>query len=100
MSQDRLTKLARGQPCQVRIPQVCSGDPETVVAAHYRSISLGAGIGIKPQSWLTAHACAACHDAIDGRVKTNFTRTELRLMHCEAVMRTLLVLVHRGEIDL
>ena len=97
---DRFTKLARGMPCQVRIPLVCNGNTETTVAAHYRSISLGAGVGIKPQSWLTAHSCSACHDAIDGRVKTNFDRNELRLMHAEAVMRTLLVLTQRGEIDL
>jgi len=70
------------------------------VAAHYRSVSLGAGTAIKPKDWLAAHACSGCHDAIDGRVKTNFTRTELRLMHAEGVLRTLLALVQRGEIDL
>ncbi len=87
-----LTRAARGQPCLVRIPGVCCGNPETVVAAHYRSVSLGAGTGIKPHDMLSAHACDQCHAAIDGRVKTNFTRTELRLMHAEGVFRTWLAM--------
>lgn len=100
MTQDRYSRFARNAPCQVRVPGICNANPETTVGAHYRSISLGAGIGIKPQSFLCAHACSACHDAIDGRVKTVFTRDELRLMHAEGVMRTQVYLVHRGEIDL
>ena len=100
MSQDRYTKLARGMPCQVRLPG-CDGGGETTVAAHYRSISLGAGIGIKPQSWLVAHACHHCHDIIDGRADLpEYDRDSKRLAHAEGVMRTLLALQQRGEIDL
>jgi|HubBroStandDraft_6_1064221.scaffolds.fasta_scaffold377701_3 hypothetical protein len=100
MTQDRYTKLARNQPCQVRLPG-CDGGGETTVAAHYRSISLGAGIGIKPQSWLAAHACAHCHNIVDGRAELpHFGRDAKRLAHAEGVMRTLLALVHQGEIDL
>ncbi len=101
MSQDRYTKLARGMPCQVRLPG-CDGGGETTVAAHYRSVSLGAGIGIKPQSFLVAHACHHCHNVVDGREKMRpgASRDQIRLAHCEAVLRTLLALVQRGEIDL
>ncbi len=91
-----ITEAARGQPCQVRVPSYCNGNVETVVAAHYRSISLGAGTGIKPSDILCAWACAPCHDCIDGRIRTNYTRNELRLMHAEGVMRTLLKLVDMG----
>lgn len=101
MTQDRYTKLARGMPCQIRLPG-CDGGGETTVAAHYRSISLGAGIGIKPQSWLVAHACFHCHNIVDGRDKIQHgpSRDQIRLAHAEGVMRTLLALVQREEIDL
>lgn len=36
MRQTKLTKAARGRECQVRIPGVCNGNPETTVLAHYR----------------------------------------------------------------
>ena len=34
MRQTKLTKAARGRECQVRIPGVCNGNPETTVLAH------------------------------------------------------------------
>ena len=85
----KLTASARGQLCEVRVPGVCNGNPETTVAAHYRMLPY-CGTGIKPPDILTAYACSSCHDAIDGRRKTGFSRTELRLMHAEGVFRTLL----------
>jgi hypothetical protein len=99
MSQDRYTKLARGMPCQIRLPG-CLDSTETVVLCHYRSISLGAGIGIKPQSWLGAWGCMHCHNIVDGREKILASRDEIRLAHAEGVMRTLLALVQREEIEL
>ena len=45
-----LRKAARGRECQVRIPGVCNGNPETSVLAHIRLA-----------------ACSACHDEIDRR---------------------------------
>jgi hypothetical protein len=35
-----------------------------------------------------AISCNDCHDAIDGRTKTEYTRDELKLMHAEGMMRT------------
>ena len=80
-------KLARGQPCQVRIPGICNGNPETTVAAHYRMAGT-CGVGMKPDPMQCAWACSSCHDAIDGRKRTAYTRDELRLMHAEGVFRT------------
>ncbi|HBZ7600867.1 TPA: DUF1364 family protein [Klebsiella pneumoniae] len=40
-------KSARGQECQVRIPGVCSGHPETSVLAPYR-LAGTCGAGCKP----------------------------------------------------
>ncbi|HHU2080749.1 TPA: DUF1364 domain-containing protein [Escherichia coli] len=42
-----LRKAARGRECQVRIPGVCNGNPETSVLAHIRLAGL-CGTGIKP----------------------------------------------------
>ena len=39
-----LRKLARGRDCQVRIPNICNYNPDTVVLAHIRMAGLtGAG---------------------------------------------------------
>lgn len=64
----KLRKAARGQPCLVRIPGVCNGDPETTVLAHWRAPGL-AGMGQKPHDLIGAWACSACHDEVDGRTR-------------------------------
>lgn len=93
-----LTRSARGQPCLVRIPQICNGQPETVIAAHYRSVSLGAGMGLKTNDILTAFCCSSCHDAADHRTQTQFTRNEIRLMLAEGVLRTIMQRWENGQI--
>ena len=82
-----LRKLAKGQPCMIRVPGVCNRNPETTVLAHYR-LGGTCGTGMKPPDMLGAWACSACHDAVDGRVRSTWSRCELRLMHAEAVFRT------------
>lgn len=61
-----LRKAARGRECQVRIPGVCNGNPETSVLAHIRLAGL-CGTGIKPPDLIATIACSACHDEIDRR---------------------------------
>jgi hypothetical protein len=79
-------KSAKGQPCMVRIPGVCNGDPETTVLAHYRLAGY-CGTGLKPDDDMAAWACSSCHDEVDRR--TQFTNTEYaRLCHAEGVLRT------------
>lgn len=90
-----LRKLAKGRDCQVRLPGICNGNPETVVLAHFRMVGL-AGVGMKPPNVLGAWACFTCHNAIDSRTSTGMTRDELRLAHAEGVMRTLAILVSEG----
>ena len=81
-----LRNAARGKPCMIRIPGICSGNPETTVLAHYR---LNTGGALKPHDLQGAWACSACHDVVDGRVRTDlYTRGELRLMHAEGCFRT------------
>ena len=61
-----LRNAARGRECQVRIPGVCNGNPETSVLAHIRLAGL-CGTGIKPPDLIATIACSCCHDEIDRR---------------------------------
>ena len=61
-----LRKAARGRECQVRIPGICNGNPETSVLAHIRLAGL-CGTGTKPPDLIATIACSACHDEIDRR---------------------------------
>ena len=82
----------------VRVPAVCNGNRETTVLAHYRLIGLS-GAGMKSPSIIGAFACSDCHDAIDGRRQTQFSREQLRLMHAEGVMRTQAQLIADGIVS-
>lgn len=93
-----LRKAARGRECTIRIPGVCSFNPETSVLAHYRLSGL-CGIGIKPSDLTGAIGCDNCHAAVDGRLKTEYSYEELRLMHAEGVLRTLDIWEREGLIS-
>ena len=79
-----LRKTARGQPCMVRIPGICNHDPETTVLAHLG----GAGMGRKHDDAFGAFCCSACHDVIDGRAKSEYSRYDIRMMHLDGILRT------------
>jgi hypothetical protein len=51
---------------------------------------------MKPIDLLGAWCCSACHDAIDGRSKTDYTREQLDLWHLEGMCRTIAALHRRG----
>ena len=86
----KLTKLARGRECQVRLP-CCNYNVETTVLAHYR-LAGTCGMGMKPNDLQGAWACSACHDEIDRRTR-NFDNDFVRLAHAEGVFRTIYILV-------
>ena len=93
----KLTKLARGRECQVRLP-CCNHNTETTVLAHYR-LAGTCGIGMKPNDLQGAWACSACHDEIDRRTRL-FEPEFVRLAHAEGVMRTIDILVKEDAIKL
>ncbi|MDK1289800.1 DUF1364 domain-containing protein [Pseudoalteromonas umbrosa] len=62
----KLRNSAQGQECQVRIPGVCNGNPETVVLAH---VGKGSGMGQKCDDIHATFCCSACHDEIDRRTR-------------------------------
>jgi hypothetical protein len=92
-----LSKLARGQDCQVRLPGVCNFNPETTVLAHYR-LAGTCGMGIKPPDLLGAWCCSSCHAVVDGQGESALERDERRLAFAEAVMRTLVKLIQLGKV--
>lgn len=98
MRQTKLTKAARGRDCQIRVPGVCNGNSETTVLAHFRLTGTRCGTGLKPHDLQAAWACSACHDAVDARSKTEFSRDELRVMHMEGVVRTIDILISEGKV--
>jgi hypothetical protein len=92
----KLRKLAKGQPCMVRIPHVCNYDPATTVLAHYRLSGIS-GIGMKSPDEIGAWCCSACHSAIDAG-HADYSRDELKLYHAEGVFRTQAQLIKDGVI--
>ena len=91
-----LRKLAKGRDCQVRLPGICNGNPETVVLAHFRMAGL-AGVGMKPADLFGAWACSACHDEIDRRTR-HMSADDARRCHLDGVIRTQAALLSEGAI--
>lgn len=81
----KLRNSARGQDCMVRIPGVCNFNPETTVLAH---VGEGGGMGQKTDDIEAAFCCSNCHDAIDGRLKTDWHKQELVLFALRGAERT------------
>jgi len=96
----KITEAARGMPCLINLP-ICNWNPETTVAAHYRDTALGAGMGIKPPDILSAHACSACHDVIDGRRHIDgWTHEQIRAAHALGVLKTIYKLQKLGKVKI
>lgn len=92
-----LRKIARGQSCQIRLPGVCNGNPETTVLCHYRLSGIS-GIGKKSPDWMGAWGCSDCHRVVDGQTRSQFEREELKLYLAEGVFRTLDQLYRMGAL--
>ena len=90
----KIMKFARGKDCTVRIPGVCSFDPEKSVGAHRN----GYGMGGKFHDFQTAICCSKCHAVLDGKVRSEFTPDELLLMHYEGIMRSQEIYFNEGLI--
>ena len=93
----KITKSARGEQCQIRIPGVCNRNPETVVWCHANGSAAGKGIGMKSPDLLGAYGCSACHDVYDGRdMRYGYMREEVDLMFWEGHARSLRILIEKG----
>ena len=87
MTKGFLRKYAKGQPCQVMLPNVCisGGENETTVLAHLPSF----GVATKSPDLLAAHCCSACHDVVDGRVTSDKDLDMIRNFFNEGAIRTI-----------
>jgi Protein of unknown function (DUF1364) len=77
----------------VRAPGVCNFDPETTVLAHFR---MDTGMGQKPLDLVGSWACSSCHDILDRRAPSAFTREQLDLLHLHGMVRTINALNKKG----
>lgn len=88
-----LRNTARGEPCLIRIPGHCCHDPETTVLCHDNTES---GMAMKACDLHAAFGCHVCHDIVDGRRRTEFTREEISLMFYKGMIRTQAKWVREG----
>lgn len=94
------TKSAKGKQCTIRMPFVCNFDDATTVLAHLNGIRFGHGVGNKVSDIHGAYSCSACHDAVDGRVTSAYSKIELEHMHLQGVIETQLIMLAEGVIQL
>lgn len=91
-----LRRSAKYRQCQVRIPSVCNRDSETVVLAHVGKSHMGG----KCHDLLATFACSSCHDVMDGRVPSGYSKDEVALMAREGVERTQIIWLREGFITI
>lgn len=98
----KITESARGEMCQVRIPGVCNGNPETTVWAHANGSAAGKGIGMKSPDILGAYACSFCHDEYDRRNSKSrhfgHQRKDVELWFWQGHARSICILIEKGLI--
>ena len=92
----KYTKSAKGQDCQVRIPEVCNFDTETTVFAHLN----GAGMGTKHLDIHGAYCCSDCHAVLDGHAPCKWTKDRLEKWHLEGMVRTQQIMIEQGILKL
>lgn len=93
-----ITRSARDETCQIRLPGVCKHDRGTTVWCHANGSAAGKGIGMKSNDLLGAYGCSACHAVVDrGRpAPAGMTREYIRLAFWEGHARSLLILIEKG----
>lgn len=85
----KITESAKGKPCQLRIPGHCRHDTEHTVCCHLRRPGV-AGTALKPDDVLSVRGCDVCHEIIDGKRKSEFSREQLDTFMLDAFCRTIL----------
>lgn len=95
-----LRKYAKGQECQIRLPECDPGpDNETVVLCHNRNSETGTGM--KEPDLLGAWGCHSCHDIVDGKTRPpdGFEGRDIDIAFFEAILRTQKILIQRGIVN-
>lgn len=82
----KIRNSARGKTCSLRLGgfgEHCND--ETVVLAH---IGRNRGVGYKCADYMAVYACASCHDIIDGRARSSFSKDQLNSEKLRALEET------------
>lgn len=94
----KIRKSARGQICLVRLPGICSYNPEETIAAHKN----GGGISLKSHDIHSARCCAKCHAVVDSLPRSNMVedleQAKQLLYFYEGILRTQMELLKEGLI--
>lgn len=96
----KIRESARNEECQVRIPGICTFNPETVIWSHYRGSAGGKGIAKKSLDECGAYACTACDAVYDGQMKRpiELSKEDVDLMWLQGHIRSLVKLKEKGLI--
>jgi hypothetical protein len=96
-SMSKITRSAKGEECQVRIPGICNYNQETTIFAHLN----GYGMGGKHADLFGAYCCSTCHGVIDGHIRCfRFDPGQIRAFHIDGILRTQEMLVRKGLVVL
>lgn len=94
--QTKITKSAKGEECEIRLPGICNFNPETTVYCHIG----GGGMALKANDIHGAYGCSSCHSVLDGGVKSDINKEDLTLYHYDGMVRTQLILLEKGLIKI
>lgn len=86
----KIRQSAKGEDCSLRLG-FCSSN-ETVVLCH---IGRNRGMALKCSDHFAVYACSSCHDIIDGRVKSSFSKLELQAEKLRALEETQTKLIEK-----
>lgn len=91
---------ARGEECTVRIPGVCTGNPEHTIWSHAPFKAAGKGMGIKALDACGAYCCTSCDAVVDGQAKPppGMDRSQVLLCWFYGHMKSLVRLAQKGLI--
>jgi len=93
---EKLTRTAKGTPCQLQVPNVCNRDDATSVWAHSNLSRHGRGKDHKSHDCFGVIACGACHYWLD--FSAFATRAEKEEAFERGRDRTLLYLFRSGKL--
>jgi hypothetical protein len=82
-----ITDLCRGEPCEVRLPELCNSDGGANSSPAHPRLPGITGMGYIAPPFMACPACPNCHDAVDRRRYMNLDRDYVQKAHYEAILR-------------
>lgn len=94
----KITNAARSENCLINIAGICQNKTETTVFCHFPDESHG--IGRKSSDISGAFGCSACHDVVDGRVRSSDYDNHMEFYKRRAQTRTIHRLIELGVLKI